>query len=148
MADFASFALQVATVWGCKEQVETIFQKLGQAQADLVLGDNPIAEVLDIWLRTKSNHGRRVEAGTLEHEWRQVAQALEMVWPFQDGKGLAGALKQILPALNQRFEARAIPNRHRKQFWYCFWPKPQELHQAPFAPVPIGEPAGVAGIAG
>jgi hypothetical protein len=123
MADFASFALQVATVWGCREEVEGIFKKLEQAQADLVFADEPINQVLDLWLRTAPNCGRSLDAGTLQREWNRIALTNGIGWRFVNGIGLARRLNSLLHALRQRFDIEVIPDLHLKQNLYRFWPK-------------------------
>lgn len=155
MADFASFALKVATVWRCREEVEAIFNKLEQEQADLVFQDEPIHQVLQLWLNDTSNHGREVVAGTLHWEWTKVAVHNGIWWPFQNPLNLAQELRRLHHALTQKFTVRVKDNLHKKQKSYWFWPKDRgqggvEEHTpewplnaaSPAAPEP---PAGMAG---
>jgi|HubBroStandDraft_6_1064221.scaffolds.fasta_scaffold09393_5 hypothetical protein len=155
MADFASFALKVATIWRCREEVEAMFNKLEQAQADLVFQDEPINQVLQLWLNDPSNHGREVLAGTLQREWTRVAASNGIWWPFQNPQSLAQELKRLHHALTQRFTVRVKDDLHKKQKSYWFWPKDRgrggvEEHipewpldgASPAAPHP---PAGMAG---
>jgi hypothetical protein len=123
MADFASFALRVATMWGCRELAEEAFRKLEHAQADLVFEDEPVHQVLELWLATDANHGRSVDAGTLNREWSALAARNQISWPFANSKSLGQCLRQLLPALRQRFEVEVRPDAHKKQSRYQFWPQ-------------------------
>jgi hypothetical protein len=123
MADFASFALKVATLWGCREEVELAFAKLERAQADLVIEKEPVHQVLEIWLGDQSNHGRSLDAGTLHREWSKLAEKHRIAWPFGSGKSLGQALSQLRFALQEHFEMEVNQNAHAKQNQYAFGPK-------------------------
>ncbi len=69
MADFASFALKVGTLWDCREEIENEFVNLEAAQSGCALEDDPIHQVLELWLRNEANHSRDLDAGTLHQEW-------------------------------------------------------------------------------
>jgi hypothetical protein len=152
MADFASFALRVATTWGCRKEVETIFAKLEQAQADLVFEDDPIHQVLDLWLVNSSNHGRGVDAATIQHEWSKLAIRNGIWWPFPNSKSLSKRLMHLRHALSQRFDMEVEEDLHKKQKRYHFWPKrnPNGVFAPDRLPVlaPPAEPESTAGIAG
>jgi hypothetical protein len=123
MADFASFALQIATLWGCRPEVEASLVKLEAAQAELIFEDEPIHQVLEVWLALETNHGRSLDAGTLQREWSRVATQNAIIWPFANGKGLGQRLVQLEDALNQKFRFEIVPDPHSKQNRYRFWPK-------------------------
>ncbi len=123
MADFASFALQVGTLWNCHEEVAGISAKLENAQADLVFHDDPIYEVLDLWLEQDANHGKEAGAGTLFREWSVLAQKNQIRWPFADGRALGRRLGQLRHALEQRLVMKIRPDGHRHQSFNTFWPK-------------------------
>jgi hypothetical protein len=152
MADFASFALKVAATWGCRKEVAAIFSKLEQAQADLVLEDEPIHQVLDLWLTDSSNHGRDVDAATLHREGVKLAAANQIDWPFSNGKSLGRRLGQLRHALGQRFNVKIVKDRHVKQYRYQFWPKVMSGKGSEFKwPVKVApplEPGPTAGMAG
>jgi hypothetical protein len=150
MADFASFALQVGTLWNCRKEVEEIFAKLEKAQADLVFHDDPVHEVLDLWLKQDANHGREADAGTLFREWNALAQTHQIGWPFADGRGLGRRLGQLRHALEQRFLMKIRPDGHLHQNFYTFWPKGgpasgNEPSDGPGVPALEPELAGYAG---
>jgi nitrogen fixation/metabolism regulation signal transduction histidine kinase len=88
MADFASFALQVAALWGCRREVEQSLMKLETSQAELVFEDEPIHQVLGPWLMIEANHGRNLEAGILQQEWIRLAAKNAIIWPFANGRSL------------------------------------------------------------
>jgi hypothetical protein len=123
MADFASFALNVATIWGCRTGIEAAFTKLEQAQADLVFEEEPIHAVLQLWLEDATNYGRDVEGSTLYREWSVLAEKNRINWPFSNPQSLCQRLSQLRHPLSQRFETKVVPNHHSKQNRYRFWPK-------------------------
>jgi hypothetical protein len=134
MADFAAFALQVATLWGCRPEIEGVFSKLEAAQAELVFEDEPIHQLLGHWLADASNHGRTMDAGQLQQEWSKIAIQHKIAWPFDSGKALGQSLGQLRTALKQKFDLEVARDAHTKQFGYRFWPKggrDQALSQAP-----------------
>jgi hypothetical protein len=123
MADFASFALRVGSLWSRREEVEQAFRKLEEAQAELVFEDDPIHEVIELWLATADNHGRAVDAGTLNREWTPLAARNNILWPFHSTKSLGRSLSQLRPALSQRFQIEVERDPHTKQNRYRFRPK-------------------------
>jgi hypothetical protein len=149
MADFASFALQVATVWGCREEVGQIFSKLEQAQADLVFEDEPIHQVLDLWLMVDTNHGRSMDAGALYREWSRLAKDNRFGWPFDCGRSLGQRLGQLRYALREKFDVEVAWDAHDKQYRYGFWPKGMQQAEAASASLAIpDEPTAVEAAAG
>jgi hypothetical protein len=123
MADFAAFALRVANIWGCREEVQDALAKLERAQAELVFEGEPVHEVIALWLRDPANHGRTVEAGTLHSELGRVAAANLIDWPLDGGRSLGQRLAQLRAALQQKFDLEFDRDAHTKQFSYRFWPK-------------------------
>jgi hypothetical protein len=123
MADFAAFALRVATIWGCRPEIEQVFAKLERAQAELVFEEEPIHHIIDLWLREPANHGRVVDAGMLHAEWGLIAAQHFIDWPWDGGRGLGQRLGQLRPALQQKFDLEVVRDGHTKQLSYRFWPK-------------------------
>jgi hypothetical protein len=136
MADFAAFALRVATLWGCRAEIEQVFAKLERAQAELVFEDEPIHQVIDLWLKDQANHGRMVDAAALHAEWSRIASQNQIAWPWDNPRSLGRRLGQLRTALQQEFDLEVVPNAHTKQNSYRFWPKggrDQTVSQAPAA---------------
>jgi hypothetical protein len=123
MADFAAFALRVATIWGCRPEIEQVFAKLKHAQAELVFEDEPINQVMELWLRDQANHGRLVDAGTLQSEWTKIASQQRISWPLDNPRTLGQRLGQLKTALQQKFDVEITQDAHTKQNSYRFWPK-------------------------
>jgi hypothetical protein len=153
MADFAAFALKVATLWGRREELENALAKLGGAQADLVLESEPIHQVLALWLRNSANHGREMEAGILHKELCKLAGEHQITWPFGNGKALGIALGQAKTALREKFDFDVAWDAHGKQNRYSFRPKQPDVSSdkvvgdtpAVAEPEEVLEPAGCAG---
>jgi hypothetical protein len=127
MADFASFALKVGTLWGCREEIENALTKLEAAQSGCALEADPIHQVLDLWLRNEANHSRPIDAGTLHQEWGALAKEHQIAWPFANGRGLAQALGQLQFALREQFEVGVGFDSHKRQNRYQFGPKQPKL---------------------
>jgi len=145
MADFASFALQVGTLWNCREEVLSIFAKLEQLQADLVFEDDPVHDLIDLWLKQDANHGRESDAGILFREWGNLAHTHQIGWPFADGRALGRRLGQLHHALEKSFVIKIRTDTHRHQNFYSFWPKkaPADGNVPPDGqPRPVSEFAG------
>jgi hypothetical protein len=123
MADFAAFALRVATIWGCRPEIEQVLAKLERAQAELVFEEEPIHDIIELWLNDLANHGRAMEAGTLHAEWGRIASLHFIDWPWDGGRGLGQRLAQLRPALQQKFDLDFAWDGHTKQNRYRFWPK-------------------------
>jgi hypothetical protein len=152
MADFASFALKVATIWGCRKEIEAVFGKLEHAQADLVFEDEPVHQVLGLWLKDPSNHGRSTDAATLHQEWSELAEIQRIRWSFPNSKSLGQRLGQLREALSKRFNLVIGTDLHDKQYCYRFWPKavtdeaPKPKWPAKLASMAkLETPAGMAG---
>lgn len=152
MADFASFALNVATAWGCRAEVEAIFTKLEEAQADLVFENEPVHQILELWLTNPSNQGRRMDAAILYREWSFLANQNQILWPFSNPQSLGIRLVQLRHALEQRFNVTVARDPHEKQNCYRFWLKgvAEEAVGArpPVDAALLADPEASAGIAG
>jgi len=149
MADFASFALKVGTLWGCREEIENALAKLEASQSGCALEADPIHQVLELWLRNEANHSRNVDAGTLHQEWGSLAKEHRIAWPFASGRSLAQALGQLQFALREQFEVGVGFDSHKRQNRYQFEPKQPKLPAD--NPIRAAEPEEVlelAGIAG
>jgi hypothetical protein len=153
MADFASFALKVATLWVRREELEHAFAKLERAQANCVFESEPIYRVLELWLRDAANRGRELDAGALNREWTKLAEEHRIPWPFGSGRSLGQALGQTRFALQEHFDVEVRQDAHAKQNRYAFGPKRGDAEPAQVRPIepqeaeePFEEFAGFAGI--
>ena len=149
MADFASFALKVGTLWGRGEQIENALAKLEAAQSGCALAGDPIHQVLRIWLRDEANHGRSLAAGALQQEWSKVAKDAQVTWPFANGSSLAQSLSQLQFALRDEFAVTVNYDAHAKQNFYSFHHKqPNSSVQPLVRPADSEEVLEFAGVAG
>lgn len=115
MADLASFAVKVGTLWGCREDIENALAKLEASQSGCALEGDPIHQVLELWLRNEANHSRQVDAGTLHQEWSALAKEQRIAWPFANGRSLAQTLGQLQFALREQFEVGVAFDSHKRQ---------------------------------
>jgi hypothetical protein len=127
MADFASLALKIASLWGRREELERALAKLEGAQAELVLESEPIHQLLALWLRDSAHHGREMEAGILHRELSKLAEEHKIAWPFGNGKALGIALGQAKTALREKFDFEIAWDAHAKQNRYSFRLKQPEV---------------------
>ena len=126
MADFASFALQVGALWGCREEIEETFQKLEQAQIELVTEEEPIVQMLEYWLEDKLNHGRVVDCKTLYRELSVLARERRLKWPYQSSRSLAQRLHHLRDNLKLAFDVIIDTNPSSNTHTYSFRPYEQE----------------------
>lgn len=152
MADFASFALKVATLWGCREEIERALAKLERLQVNCAFENEPIHRLLELWLRDPSNRGRELDAGMLHREWSKLAEENRIPWPFESGKSLGQALGRLRLAPRESFEVDVSQDSHSKQNRYAFRPRSDDAdlpQTSPNGPTEAEEPVGVlAGFAG
>jgi hypothetical protein len=149
MADFASFALKVGTLWGCRQEVENALGKLEAVQSGCALAGDPIHQVLRIWLRDEANHGRSLAAGALQQEWSKVAKDAQITWPFANGSSLAQSLSQLQFALREECGVSVNYDTHAKQNLYGFQRKqPNSSAQPLIRPADSEEVLEFAGVAG
>lgn len=126
MADFASFALQVGTLWGCRDVVNSIFAKLEEEQSELIFEDDPICQALELWLANKENCGRLVDSATLQRELSFLAEENRIRWPYKNGRSLGQRLSHVLPNLRQKFEVN-VETDSARQHLYRFCPNAESL---------------------
>jgi hypothetical protein len=144
MADFATFALKVAALWGRRPEVKQAFEKLEEAQSDLAVSEEPIHLILELWLENTTNYGRSVTAGTLYEEWAKLARASKTEWPYANAKRLGQRLRQLQFALRERFGVEVTWDAHSKQNQYRFWFKEPLAREQGAAAIPRSKwPVGV-----
>jgi hypothetical protein len=128
MADFASLALEMATVWRCRPQAELAFRKLEGAQAELVPLQpvpvhDPLSDMLVEWLENPANPGRAVTAGSLFMDLTDIARRRCVAWPVPHAKSLGQCLARMQAAASQsRFKLEISYDAHDKQNVYQLWP--------------------------
>jgi hypothetical protein len=139
MADFASFALKVATLWGRREELERAFTKLEQTQTDCVFENEPVYRVLGLWLQDPANRGRELDAGMLHREWSKLAEERQIPWPFGSSKSLGQALSRLRFTLQERFGLEVSQDAHTKQNLYAFGPRRDAAEPAQATPNVLAE---------
>lgn len=129
MADFASFALNVAQAQGHEEKARIIFEKMESRRTEMLLAEEPIAVCLEKWLLKADNHGRIVTSGELNKELSTVATRYDMAWPYKSAHALGQRLSHITLHLSERFEVH-VDHDSANQCLYRFAPKAESLNQA------------------
>lgn len=152
MADFASFALNVARLEGQEEQATTILKKMESRRTDMLLAEEPISICLEEWLENPANQRREVTSGELNSELKAIADSLGIHWPYRNAHSVAQKLSHIATNLQDRFQTEVYFDSHAKQNLYSFMP--ESAGDAPGMAVSavatsgdaIGAEAGIAGI--
>jgi hypothetical protein len=107
MADFAEFALRVGSAQGLESHVLAILDGLINEQTSFSLDDEPIVELLDLWLREQSgrNGEREVTTSILCKELAALAQTHEIEFEFQGKtRSFAQRIRNLMPSLREYFE--------------------------------------------
>lgn len=112
MADFYAFAVRVARYRGEEDEVKEAFQRLQRAQVGFAAEGDPIAALLEIWLRTPANAGRWIRAAELYRELCEAGERHRRAMPEGMGeRSFCHSLAHSLEALRERF---SIQDRSRK----------------------------------
>jgi hypothetical protein len=122
MADFARFAMAVASVGGQTEMARSVLEKLDSTRADVLLSDEPIAICLEQWLANPQNPGREVNSADLNTELRRLAWTAVETWPYRSARALGQRLSHITTDLRKRFEVD-VRQDSANRCWYRFRPK-------------------------
>ena len=107
MADFADFALTIANAEGWGDEMLHILDRLAAEQARFAVEDEPIVELLDLWLAQadEQNVGREVTTATLAQELTSLAGFHAIPFRFgETGQSLAQHLRQKTETLRGCYE--------------------------------------------
>jgi hypothetical protein len=98
MADFADFALKIATDLGMKDQLLIIFDKLSSEQSTFIIEEDTIFQLLNIWSENPTNVGREITNTALCNELSEIADKQKI--PFEY-KGKTRAFAQRMTNLRE-----------------------------------------------
>ena len=102
MGEFYEFCMKVSYHFGIEEKVKGIFGKIGQEQSTFALDDEPIYELLDIWL--EKNSGREISTTELCSELSQLAEENGILFPYKNRvKSFSQKFKNIKSDLEDFF---------------------------------------------
>jgi hypothetical protein len=122
MADFATFALRLGDATGSRQQIEELFEKLGEEQAAFTLEGDSFVEVLTLWLNDPANQGREVDAATLHRELRSVAEKQGIEFGYKSSRSLSMRIANVQHNLGSVARLETAQDKHRKLNLYRFWP--------------------------
>ena len=131
MADWAKLGWQIAkklrkASWsashaGYEKTFLHLLSKMGTAQSEFLLEDDPIFLCLDAWLAKPANVGREVTSSTLYNDFQIIAQTESISFTYKSTKSFGRRLQNLLDDLREFFDIRA---EKRKNKWtYVFQPK-------------------------
>jgi hypothetical protein len=118
MADFAEFALAVASYAKVYDQVKITFKKLSLEQSYFTLEDDPIFDLLLLWV--PGNEGREVTTADLCRELAVLALKRNIDFPYEDK---VQAFGQRLNNIKENLSAVFKITRHRgkaRKSYYSF----------------------------
>jgi hypothetical protein len=103
MADFATFAYQIAPVLGAEGEIETILEGITKEQSEFTLENQVIFEILEIWMSRDLNPGREVTTKQLYLDFDQIALEESLDFSFFKSVPLFGKLLQKIKPNIQQF---------------------------------------------
>ena len=141
MADFADFALTIANAEGWGDEMVQILDRLAAEQARFAVENEPIVELLDLWLARADgrNDGREVTTADLAEELTSLAALYSITFRFgESGQSLAQHLRQVMDTLRVRYEITEREGGGHTRF-LAFRFKPTEASAAAENPGDQGE---------
>lgn len=108
MADLSRFAYAAGpAVLGIASTEVAVFLQAAQDERDaLVLEEEPLADLLDVWLDNRTNEGRELKLAELMGELNVIA-AMKLLQPYTNPKSFAARFRNLRAALGRQFEIRA-----------------------------------------
>jgi hypothetical protein len=106
MADFADFALKITNGAGLLSWMESILERLTEEQTSFALEDDPIVQLLAIWIEVNDgkNIGREVTTSTLREELVAIAEDHQIDSRFlRRTRSFAQRFKNIKGTLRERY---------------------------------------------
>ncbi len=128
MADFADFSLRIAHAEGWGERMESILERTRDEQSSFVIQDEPIMDLLEIWLSEKSgaNIDREVTSAILCQELANIADSEKIdFWYKGKTRSFAQRLRNLKTALRLFYEIHERTGGGRRKY-LSFRPKPSE----------------------
>ncbi len=118
MADFFDFSIKVARARGIEKKVRRIFKKLGQEQSSFTLENEPIYDLLRVWVKDKKNSGRWISTKVLCYELARASRATGIEFLHENNsRGFAQLLAQLRPNREEFFEIKARTGGGRKRLF-------------------------------
>jgi len=116
MADFASFALKVARAMNAEGDVKKIFEKLSSEQSSFVIEDDPVFQLLTIWVQKEGNAAREISNNDLCKELGEIAEKEKIDFRYKGRvKSFAQRMANLKANLREFFEIgeRTVGKRKR-----------------------------------
>ena len=119
MADFGQFVLKVAEANDRLPEAESMLRRLANEQLALSIQDDPVIELLDIWLRSPANLGRELTTGDLFHQLKMQAGLLHPPREFEIKSVIAFGrkLQELKGTLSDLFGASERAGRAGTRWW-------------------------------
>ena len=133
IADFAEFVMRVEDAEGRLDQATQMFDRLSEEQLAFVVQDDPVLEILELWLARKGNVGRQVSAGQLLAELCELASQSSppRTLEIKSAQKLGEYLTSNQATLKTLFGASDKPGRSRRRFWTFNPPEVADTQEPP-----------------
>jgi hypothetical protein len=92
------------------------------SQAQLLPDDDPLIQVLELWMQQERNWNRPVTAGELYDELRIVAAGLDVGFPCDSGRSIGQKLSACREFLKKKVKLTIIEDQRSHQKQYRFEP--------------------------
>ncbi len=115
MADFYDFCLKIAMQCDIEDELKAIFKKLTQEQSHLSLEDDPIFQVLKVWVCEKPD--LEVDAAKLLNELTRCAERKKMEFNNMVPSTIGKWIMQHKPNLEMFFVMSERTGRARQKFY-------------------------------
>jgi hypothetical protein len=128
MADFGQFVLKVADANGRLPEAESMFRRLANEQLAFSVQDDPVIEMLDLWLLSPANVGCELTTGDLFHRLKMHAGLLQPPREFEIKSAIAFGkkLQELKGTLRDLFGASERPGRAGTRWWTFNPPRPTD----------------------
>jgi hypothetical protein len=114
MGEFHDFCIQISHHFGITEKVKGIFEKIIQEQSGFTLDDEPIYELLDIWVEKLS--GREIATTELCSELSQLAEESGIIFPYKNVRSFSQKFRNIKSNLEEFFYIKERFGGGRKKY--------------------------------
>jgi hypothetical protein len=105
MADYYAFAIRVARHLGAEDAMRRAFGRLQRSQTEFAIEDDPLPGLIEVWLQTPRNVGRKVKAAELFPELSEIGRKTGQPLPdnYKGGTGFGQRLANAVEGLRTRF---------------------------------------------
>jgi hypothetical protein len=118
MADFANIGYKIATYFGREKEFEIILNIMSKEQNELPMEDNPLIDILDKWLNSKSVLAPiYISTGELYGQLKKVADDSNLFFPFKSSVSFGRAMQSTFENLKDIYNIQNKRGGGNKILW-------------------------------